>query len=346
MRVQTTTAKWALGLLLFAAACGTQENDQTTPTAKADIVEDGQVADGGELADGVGDTTAAGDIKGVDLDANSTIEDAGTEPVDSGAADAGQADAGPPDAGEQDVPAVKVCNVGETKCAGAQLATCGVYEDGWIVSSCFPGLTCAAKDGKGMCVPVSNNLIIAFDTSGSMSSKVPGCTKGLPSWPSCNPNQGCSRMDVSKVTFTKALAKIDDQVTRMALLRFPQKLNFKKTNPSCTSGYYQGQSIISGETNPGPKGEEFVDESSKWYWQTVNETLCVPFPKDGQAKTKQQILKWMDGTESGGVVGSCASSSSITCNPAPGCSGTCCPGNQCWDSKDPEFRPTGGTPIG
>ena len=212
MRVQTTTAKWALGLLLIAAACGTQDADNTPPTAKADVVDDGQNVDGGELADGVDDTNAAADTSGGALDANTT-QDAG---ADAGAADAGQADAGPPDAGPLDVPAVKVCNMGETKCAGAQLATCGVYEDGWIVSSCFPGLTCAIKDGKGTCVPVSNNLIIAFDTSASMSSKVPGCTKGLPSWPSCNPNQGCSRMDVSKVTFTKALAKIDDQVTRIS----------------------------------------------------------------------------------------------------------------------------------
>jgi len=54
----------------------------------------------------------------------------------------------------------------------------------------------------------------------------------------------------------------------------------------------------------------------------------------------------MDGTETKKQVGTCASTSSYTCNPAPGCAGACCPVNQCWIHDDPEFRPTGGTPIG
>lgn len=351
IRLQATWLCWPLAVALMVAGCSAADSaasqgDKDDTASATDSVgaadgaadPDSAVGDGSaELADVPGDATTGKDGGIAD------VADAGQP--DAGTIDGGPADAGPMDVGPADVPPVKVCSTGDSKCSGAQLATCGVYEDGWIISSCFPGMTCAEKAGKGICTPVSNNLIIAFDTSGSMSGKVPGCNKGTPSWPDCDPNKGCSRMDVSKVTFTKALAKIDDKVTRMALLRFPQKLNFKKTG-NCTTGYYAGQSILSGETKPGPKDAEFVNESSAWFWETLNETLCVPFPKDGLAKTKENILKWMDGKEAGGKVGACAASSSITCNPAPGCAGTCCPGNECWDHTDPELRPTGGTPIG
>ena len=353
MRLKQTWARWSPALLLLTVACGAEQDK----AAVTDPVDTTLAADDAGAADG------AGGITDVTEDGASATKDAGPETtalVDAGTPDAGPPDAGPPDAGdpdggepdvaEPDVPPVKVCNKAETKCSGAQLATCGVYEDGWIVSNCYPGYTCSDKNGTGVCVPVSNNLIIAFDTSGSMSTTVPGCSKGLPGWPTCDPLKGCSRMDVSKVTFSKALAKIDDKVTRMALLRFPQKLNFKITSPKCTTGYYVGQSTLSGEASPGPKDAQSVDAGSKWFWESLNETLCVPFPKDGMAKTKQDILKWMDGMEAGSVVGTCSMAGS-QCKPLAGCAGSCCPAAtganaQCWNHTNPELRATGGTPIG
>ncbi len=217
---------WLAGsLLALVTACSSSPTpapvakDGDTGSEVSDAVADADATNA--LADGLTDSTTGGPPDADDKD---------TLPSDDGSpnvtADTATADTNQPDIPPKDVPPVKVCNQGESKCAGAKLATCGVYEDGWIESSCFPGLTCDVKDGKGMCVPVSNNLIIAFDTSGSMNSKVPNCLKGTPSWPGCDPTKGCSRMDVSKVTFKKALQKIDDQVTRMALFRFPQKINF------------------------------------------------------------------------------------------------------------------------
>ena len=203
---------------------------------------------------------------------------------------------------------MKVCNAGETKCVGSKLATCGVYEDGYIETNCFPGTTCS----EGKCVPVSNNLIIVFDTSGSMNATVSGCQASGQTWPSCDPAKKCTRMDVSKQVFKSALAKIDDKVTRMAMFRFPQRL-YKKSTATCMSGYYSGLSSVSGETSPGPKNQQFVDANSSWYWLSLKETLCVPFPSDGKAKTKEAIKKWMDGTEKIQSSGGACSNSTNTC---------------------------------
>lgn len=299
----------------------------TGSDAVADTVDDSSAADAGD--DAVADT---GSDTGSDTAVGDASSDTGTG--EDGDASDSEGDTTDPD-GDATGDVGKVCTFGETQCSGAKLATCGPFEDGWIETNCFPGLTC----NKGTCVPVSNNLIIAFDTSGSMTGKVTGCTASGQAPPDCDPTKGCTRMDISKQVFTQALSKIDDKVTRMALFRFPQKLYYK-TSLSCTTGFYQGQSKLS--TDPGTT--QGITPSSSWFWDELNETACVGFPKDAAFESKQEILKWMDGTEVMVQQGTC-SNSSTTCKPVPGCAGTCCSG-KCYVHTDPELRPTGGTPIG
>ncbi len=344
---------FALGLLLVLGACSGDGATGTEGTSDNDTgvtVDDG----GGATDDAEGDATAAdaGQTDAGPTDAGSadtaTAADSGATDATSGDAtttDSASTDAGDPDAQGGDTAAAdttpqKVCSSGQTKCAGAKLATCGVFEDGWIETNCFPGTTCS----EGKCVPVSNNLIIVFDTSGSMGGKVPGCSASGQSPPTCDPTKNCTRMDISKQVFTSALGKIDDKVTRMALFRFPQKL-YKKSSLSCTSGYYSGASTVSGEQSPGPSNQQSVDQNSTWFWLSVNETLCVRFPPDGNFKSKEKILKWMDGTETITNTGGTCSNSSSICKPVAGCDGSCCAGS-CWKHTDPELRQTGGTPIG
>ncbi len=305
------------------AAEDSADSGGTGEDAVADAEDDATVGDAGA------DTTADADD---DAATDAQVSDATGDAEDGDATDGDDGDATDGDA-TADVG--KVCTFGETQCAGAKLATCGPFEDGWIETNCFPGLTCS----KGACVPVSNNLIIAFDTSGSMTGKVTGCTASGQSPPDCDPTKGCTRMDISKQVFTQALSKIDDKVTRMALFRFPQKLYYK-TSLSCTTGFYQGQSKLS--TDPGTT--QGLTPSTSWFWDELNETACVGFPKDATFESKQEILKWMDGTEVMVEQGAC-SNSSTTCKPVQGCAGTCC-GGKCYVHTDPELRPTGGTPIG
>ncbi|HAN30127.1 MAG TPA: hypothetical protein DCQ06_00885 [Myxococcales bacterium] len=311
-----------------AAVDAAEDTTSSQDSASATDSASGQdvAVDAGGAADSmVGDSAVASDATEADsAEADSTDPDAG------GAADTTSVDTTPK----------KVCTAGETKCAGSKLATCGVFEDGYIETNCFPGTTCS----EGQCKPVSNNLMIVFDTSGSMNATVSGCKASGQVWPSCDPTKKCTRMDVSKQVFSSALAKIDDKVTRMAMFRFPQRL-YKKTSATCMSGFYGGLSSLSGETSPGPKDQQFVNDSSSWYWLSLKETLCVPFPSNGMAKTKTDMMKWMNGTEAIQAVGGACSNSSSLCKPVAGCDGWCCSG-QCWKHVDPELRQTGGTPIG
>ncbi len=349
--------------VLLAVGCGTDNTG-------AEAGNGSSSSSGGVTTDGGGDQDGAVEDGGV---ADAGAEDSGV--TDAGAADTGVTDAGGTEDSGDDKDTgwnsdIKVCKFGEVKCQGAKLATCNNYEDGWIISNCFPGQTCSA----GKCVPVDNNLIVVFDSSGSMTAKVTmgcwcgsGCSKDKKQcpaflckgtsptgcqqkpcsslkWPTCDPSLGCSRMDISKMVFSQALDKINANTTRMAMFRFPQKLKKGSSFASCTSGYYQGQSFISGESSPGPKDQQAATANSTWFWPSLNETLCVEFPPDGNFPTKAKMKKWMDGTEKQAIVGSCSNPSSI-CKSVLGCKGTCCSG-QCYAHTDPELRPTGGTPIG
>ncbi|MBM4342975.1 MAG: hypothetical protein FJ100_06320 [Deltaproteobacteria bacterium] len=209
------------------------------------------------------------------------------------------------------------CKPASTSCEGAKLKTCLAKGDGYAISPCFPGTTCLG----GQCVAVANNLIIAFDTSGSMNDTVkvngqPKCAAGYTTWPTCEYDDvkfpgGCTRMGASKHVFKQALAKIDDSIVHMALFRFPQKAN-NTTNPSCSSGYHTGASTISGDA-----GDEHISEANPaWYWNGLSEILCVPFATNAAVAVKDAMLLWMDGKEDKN-------------NP-----------------PNPELRQTGGTPIG
>jgi hypothetical protein len=207
------------------------------------------------------------------------------------------------------------CIPGTQTCQGAKLATC--LGDGWSVSNCFPGTTCVGSS----CKPVGANLIIAFDTSGSMSEDVTNkagvknCSGGYSTWPTCEystafPN-GCTRIGVSKVVFKQALLKLDDQVTHLALFKFPQTVSSCASwGCSCDSGSYSGNDHISGDSG----SDQSAKSTSTWFTNKFDEVLCVPYPAVPGFDSKSAIGKWMNGTES-----------------QPG---------------DPELRADGGTPIG
>ncbi|HAN30832.1 MAG TPA: hypothetical protein DCQ06_04475, partial [Myxococcales bacterium] len=185
------------------------------------------------------------------------------------------------------------------------------------------GIACSKGNWcyEGQCAAVKNNLVVMFDTSGSMKFQVPGKICYDQEWPDCNgPQKSCNRMGVSKNVFRKAFVHVDQERTRLALFRFPQlwispkrttspKAPYWKPPVSCGNGNYVGYFSM---TDHG--AAESVDEGSNWYWQHLDEVLCVPFPVTETQDQKTAVLKWMDGEEEFG--------------------------------SDPELRASGGTPIG
>ncbi len=289
----------ALGLALATVACS---QAATAPdTSALDVAADAatDLADADTLTDAIADIAA--DASSVADTADAALDAAGTDAT----ADADAAD----DAAE-----VVSCTPGTQTCQGIKLATCLGGGDGYSVSACFPGTACF----NGACKAVGANLIIAFDTSGSMSTDVTNkagvknCASYDP-WPKCEydatkyPN-GCTRIGVSKGVFKQALAKLDDQVTHLALFKFPQTVD-NVGSKSCDSGSYSGQDTVSGDN-----GEQGVDSTTSWFNKNFGEVLAVPYPGVSGFNSKAAIGKWMDGTES--------------------------------QPSDPELRADGGTPLG
>ncbi len=341
MRTKRTMLAHLVAPLMCVAlmSLGACSDESPGDTDGATTGPTGDTDDGAGSDDGVGpDDGGASDdsVDGDFLDIGDDASDAGATGGDAGVDGADAETAA--DIAAEDVPLV--CAKGATSCEGARLATCGPMRDGWIVSSCFPGQTC--KDGA--CVPVSNNLVIVFDTSGSMGSSVSGCSKPKAPWPACTPTESCTKMDVSKVVFSQALEKIDSGLTRMSLFRFPQPDVYKTSTPSCASGYYSGKSKLTGDTNDqqavGADGSP-----ATWFSAGLNETLCVPFPVDESFDTKKAMKQWMDGTESMSKASGGCSYAGTSCKTVAGCKG-CCKSGECWVHDDPELRQTGGTPIG
>lgn len=228
------------------------------------------------------------------------------------------------------------CTPAETRCAGVELDTCASKGDGWVRAACFPGTFCE----DGACKPIGTNLVLVFDTSGSMSAQVPGVACEQLGYPDCTPEKGCTRMDVSKTVFKKIVAGLDPGRDRVALLHFPARIE-RIAGSNCAEGLVAGFGQVGGDD-----GAQSVTDKTAWFWTSLHEILSVPFPRTGAeaAGAPQAMASWMDGTESLLGVGSCVGPPNA-CAATPDCSGGACCNGQCVRHSDPELRAVGGTPL-
>ncbi|MBI5610286.1 MAG: hypothetical protein HY902_15520 [Deltaproteobacteria bacterium] len=296
MQVRIPQSVLAAVCAVGLASCGAPASAPTTAVAP-------DAADSQASTDAATDSAAEVSASGVDAGADSAPDAVGLDaaPLADGAAqDTGDpADAVAGVDAAADVSAVS-CVPGAKSCEGPKLKTCLSKGNGYSISNCVPGTTCMG----GQCKPVAANLIIAFDTSGSMSDdvKIGGvnkCSGNYEQWPDCeyvDPKfaGGCTRMGVSKYVFKQALAKIDETTMRMALFRFPQTSTTSGSYLTCSSGHYSGNEQISGD-----KGDQSVsDNAPLWYWSGLSQIQCVPFPTANVTSVKDAMLLWMDGKES------------------------------------------------
>ena len=234
----------------------------------------------------------------------------------------------------------KICVPGLSRCEGLLLATCAPAGDGWSLSPCFAGQACQ----EHQCRTLANNLVIVFDTSGSMATKVSGESCPAQQFPACDPAKGCSRMDASKLVFAAVLEKIPLATTNMAMFRFPQRVG-KSQATSCDAGHYLGTDKLVGDT----ADLQHVAADSKWYWDFIDQILCVAFPRNSAEALgrKPLIEKWLDGAETLVKTAISCANSSATCLADAKCGAGACCAQKCWQHKtSPELRASGGTPIG
>ncbi len=317
---------WLVALTLCGLACTrTEAPDDASPSLPDSSVgfEIGPIAGSDAVDTAKGGADSAADTAKGGSDGAAAVDSGPTTAVDAGVTD-------PP----------KICVPGQSRCEGLLQATCSPQGDGWTLHPCFAGQSCQGNS----CQQLKDNLMIVFDTSGSMGVKVSGKTCLTQKFPNCDPAKGCSRMDVSKLIFGAVLAKIDVSTTNMALFRFPQRVGKVVAN-SCNVGHYVGIQKLTGDTTD----VQHVTPDSDWYWDFVDQILAVPFPRSAAEalQTKPQVVSWMDGAEKLTKTKIKCANQSATCQANAKCGAGACCAAYCWNHKDsPELRASGGTPIG
>ncbi len=236
-----------------------------------------------------------------------------------------------------------VCEPGQIQCENPILArTCNPFGTGWYDTPCEASKAC--YDGK--CEPVRSNVLILFDTSGSMHEFIdqpgnamncdPGVSTCLDAYPECeDPSQPLTRFALAKTVFSENL-QAPGGVAQYALQRFPQKEAAGKVG-NCFSGWYSAMTTLTGdgnlhETLPGG----YFDKNRP-------QALLVPFPARSSLDNSNALLSWMDFDES-------ISQSDGECDLDGTCPGGSCRvvDNQylCYVHKDHELRAEGPTPLG
>ena len=251
----------------------------------------------------------------------------------------------------------KVCEPGQKKCDKLQIQLCGEEGTGWAHVPCPPGAACYV-DG---CEPIKHNVVLIFDTSGSMGSiglldTVPcvcpeGC-KAQP-YPACE-DMDCpqSRLGLAKKVFKEIFNSPVFQGVNFAMTRFPQREKASSSekcgdlfDPSGV-GHYTNLSSAGGNSNwiTGDDGAHITPDGS-WYDENLDEVLCVPFPKSYDDDTATKAIEWVDGNEVFEGTG-------VECEKNVDCEvGVCAVDKQtgigeCATHTNHELRATGNTPLG
>ena len=221
-----------------------------------------------------------------------------------------------------------VCTPNEATCnADGTVSKCDPFGAAVFTFGCPGGFECH----EGQCKPPVANVVLVFDTSGSMNKTITG--SGTLTWPECEDLQNPkTRIGYSKAAFNQALATLPVNPVRFSLLHFPQTEDYDST-PSCKSGHYDGDTKIKGDpsihiTGPG----------DDWFSQGMGQVVAVPFAtnKDDQLN---EVKQWMDGVEDVVELTAITNCNSTTC---PGF----CDNGKCYLHTNPELRADGSTPLG
>jgi hypothetical protein len=236
-----------------------------------------------------------------------------------------------------------VCEPGLIVCENPVLSrTCNVYGTGWHDTPCEASKACY----DGACEPVRSNVLILFDTSGSMHEFIasvgsalscdPAAGDCLDAYPQCDdPSQPLTRFTLAKSVFSENL-QAPGGVAQYALQRFPQKESAGKEG-NCFSGWYGAKTTLTGDE------DLHATEPGGFFDLHRPEALLVPFPARSSLDNKNALLSWMDFDEA-------ISQTEAPCD----IDGTCADGscrvvdNQylCYQHTQPELRAEGPTPLG
>ncbi|MGM0575783.1 MAG: hypothetical protein ACQEXJ_08655 [Myxococcota bacterium] len=204
------------------------------------------------------------------------------------------------------------------------------------------------------CKRLRNNVLLLFDTSGSMT--LPIDTTGLDkeckqSAVSCleppvcdDPDDPLMMFTLAKRIFAETLQGAIGGDSQFALQRFPQGERnnlgeYATIPPNCGSGWYAGAAKMTGDD------DGHTTEGAGWFGENMDQVLVVPFPARSELDNTGQLLKWLDFEEKLGP-GDIPCDTDVDCPDGGRCDETADEGRRCWYHKDPELRAAGVTPLG
>ncbi|MFO0746894.1 MAG: hypothetical protein U1F43_14665 [Myxococcota bacterium] len=240
----------------------------------------------------------------------------------------------------------QVCDPDPTtwRCLSATTARqCNAFGNEQQIVECQPGRACY----EGKCEFIRHNVVVVFDTSGSMHDYLdrtfpgnPGTcdqnhTPCLQPFPACDdPADPLTLFTLAKTVFADVIETTIGGFSQFALERFPQR-EAATNNPGCFVGFYTTDTEMTGDDESKVPGA--------WFDQNLGEVLVVPFPLRNSLDNKAKLLEWLDFSERLG-----ATDTACTTNDQCG-TGKCGQVNgegRCFHHTDDELRANGETPLG
>ncbi len=240
-----------------------------------------------------------------------------------------------------------ICEPNYATClSGGRVQRCNASGTAQLEETCQAGRACYS----GQCEPVRHNVMLIFDTSGSMwfylDSNNPGTpftcqASGSPcmrDFPYCDdPEDPLTLLTLSKRVFSEVVDDAIGGFAQYALQRFPQYAS--PVNPAgCMVGWYGMSERMTGDD------DTFDTTSGSWFADNLSEVVAVPFPVRVTVDNSRELGSWLDNSE---VLG--ATARTCTQNSDCGARGKCGTFNdekRCFEHTNPELKASGQTPLG
>jgi len=245
----------------------------------------------------------------------------------------------------------RVCSPDPTtwRCVSPTTAEqCNAYGSSQIMRTCGEGRACYG----GQCELIRHNVVLVFDTSGSMhiyrdpafagknpSQCVPGGSPPcLQPFPKCDdPASPLTLFTLSKTVFADAIAGSIGHYAQFALMRFPQREDATNVNDLCYFGWYDWRPRVTGDD------DAFATTEGGWFDQNRGEVVVVPFPLRNNLDNGGQLLEWLDFEER---LGASDTPCQVSADCGTGQCGTLDGARRCFYHTDNELRAGGETPLG
>ena len=245
-----------------------------------------------------------------------------------------------------------ICDGGEGHCKNGLVEECAPDGTGWLVHGCPPGEACLNTE----CEPITNNLLVIFDTSGSMASggiaNVPCICQSCNSapYPACeDPECPMSKLGMAKHVFNQFFDSSSIKHFNLVLTRFSLGITLPEQTTcndmfAMSLGFY-GQSMSDSSWIEGDDGSH-VTEDGDWFDQNGHTVLCTPFPKTYDEDNLGQAKLWVNFNEEMGPTDQPCTLGGVNDQCPGGYCGLYQGQKRCYYHTDPELRAIGNTPLG